>query len=82
MMALFMQSGEELSQMEKRDIFSLYCLDLESQLVHINLVQIPTMFQVLANVQVAGHSEVRLPYAPNTTPPHTTPLCPQHHTTS
>eukprot|EP00731_Ephydatia_muelleri_P028501 Em0020g145a len=52
-----LKSGEELSQMEKRDIFSLYCLDLESQLVHINLVQIPTMFQVLANVQVAGHSE-------------------------
>ena len=52
-----LKSGEELAQMEKRDIFSLYCLDLESQLVHINLVQIPMIFQVLANVQVTGHSE-------------------------
>lgn len=52
-----LKSSEELSQMEKRDIFSLYCLDLESQLVHINLAQIPHIFQSLANVQVAGYSE-------------------------
>lgn len=44
--------------LEKRNFFSLFCLDLEAQLVHVNLTQLTEIFQYLVSTQTKGHSEV------------------------
>lgn len=46
---------DELIIIEKRNFFSLFCLDLEAQLVHINLAQLTEIFEHLVTAQVKGH---------------------------
>lgn len=48
---------DELIQLEKRNFFSLLCMDLEAQLVHINLAQLSEIFELLVSAQIKGHSE-------------------------
>ena len=43
---------------EKRNFFSLFCMDLEAQLIHVNLSQLPEMFEYLTTAQIKGHTEV------------------------
>ena len=43
---------------EKRNFFSLFCLDLEAQLVHVNLTQLIEIFQHLVTTQVKGYVDV------------------------
>ena len=49
----------ELIEIEKRNFFSLLCLDLEAQLIHVNLAQLPEIFHNLVSTQVKGHTQVR-----------------------
>lgn len=44
--------------MERRNFFSLFCLDLEAQLIHANLSQLPDMFKALVSTQITGHQTV------------------------
>ena len=53
------QRDDELIVIEKRNFFSLFCLDLEAQLVHINLTQLTEVYEHLVNTQVKGHVEVK-----------------------
>ena len=53
-----MQRDDELQVIEKRNFFSLICLDLEAQLIHVNLAQLPGIFQGLVASQIRGGSEV------------------------
>ena len=52
------QRDDELITIEKRNFFSLFCLDLEAQLVHINLAQLTEIYEHLVTAQVKGHVEV------------------------
>ncbi len=52
------QRDDELIVIEKRNFFSLFCLDLEAQLVHVNLAQIVEIFEQLVSTQVKGHVDV------------------------
>lgn len=54
-----------IANVELRNCFSLHCLHMETQLVHAHLEILATVLQSLVNVQIRGHSEVRL-------------LCPKH----
>lgn len=47
-------------QIEKRNFFSLFCLDLEAQLIHANLAQLIQVFKHLSDSQVKGHAEVNI----------------------
>lgn len=49
------KNDDELAILEKRNFFSLFCLDLEAQLIHVNLSQLPEMLQVLVDSQMSGH---------------------------
>jgi len=51
------QRDDELILIEKRNFFSLFCLDLEAQLIHVNLAQLPEMFEYLTAAQIKGHTE-------------------------
>ena len=53
-----MQRDDELIIIEKRNFFSLFCLDLEAQLVHVNLAQLTEIFEQLVSAQVQGHIDV------------------------
>lgn len=53
-----MQRDDELIVIEKRNFFSLFCLDLEAQLVHVNLAQLTEIFEELVTAQVNGHIDV------------------------
>ena len=50
---------DELIQVEKRNFFCLFCLDLEAQLIHTNLAQLIEVFKSLTTAQVKGQTEVR-----------------------
>lgn len=52
-----LRRDDELQVIEKRNFFSLFCLDLEAQLVHVNLAQLPGIFQGLVASQIRGCSE-------------------------
>lgn len=49
-----------IANVELRNCFSLHCLHMETQLVHAHLEILATVLQSLVNVQIRGHSEVRL----------------------
>lgn len=55
-----LQRDDDLIVIEKRNFFSLFCLDLEAQLVHINLAQLTEIFEQLVSAQVKGHVDVSL----------------------
>ena len=57
-MVLSLQRDDELIVIEKRNFFSLFCLDLEAQLVHVNLAQLIEIFEQLVTSQVRGHVDV------------------------
>jgi hypothetical protein len=40
------------------NFFSLFCLDLEAQLIHANLAQLIEVFKLLTAAQVKGQTEV------------------------
>ncbi|XP_019853027.1 PREDICTED: sorting nexin-8-like [Amphimedon queenslandica] len=46
---------DELIIVERRNFFSLFCLDLEAQLIHVNLSQIPDMLKALVSNQMSNH---------------------------
>ncbi len=52
------QRDDELITIEMRNFFSLFCLDLEAQLVHVNLAQLAEVFEYLVSAQLKGQSEV------------------------
>ena len=49
-----------IANVELRNCFSLHCLHMETQLVHAHLEILATVLQSLVNVQIRGHSEVKL----------------------
>ena len=53
-------------EIEKRSFFSLLCLDLEAQLIHINLAQLPEIFHNLVATQIKGHTQVMYIYHADT----------------
>ena len=55
-----LQRDNELIEIEKRNFFSLLCLDLEAQLIHVNLAQLPEIFHNLVSAQVKGHTQVKM----------------------
>ena len=52
------QRDEDLMQIERRNFFSLLCLDLEAQVIHAYLALIPEMLMNLVRVECIGHEEV------------------------
>ena len=46
--------------MENRNYFSLYCLQMETQFIHSNLITIVEMLCNLVDIEVQKHREVRL----------------------
>jgi sorting nexin-8 len=52
-----LRRDNELIEIEKRNFFSLLCLDLEAQLIHVNLAQLPEIFHNLVTTQVKGHTQ-------------------------
>jgi sorting nexin-8 len=51
-----LRRDSELLEIEKRNFFSLLCLDLEAQLIHVNLAQLPEIFHNLVATQIKGHT--------------------------
>lgn len=47
-----------IANVELRNLFSLHCLHMETQLVHAHLEILATVLQSLVSVQIRGHSEV------------------------
>lgn len=52
-----LRRDNELLEIEKRNFFSLFCLDLEAQLIHVNLAQLPEIFHNLVATQIKGHTQ-------------------------
>ena len=49
-----------IANVELRNLFSLYCLHMETQLVHAHLEILATVLQSLVNVQIESHAEVNI----------------------
>lgn len=49
-----------IANVELRNCFSLFCLHMETQLVHTHLEILATVLQSLVSVQIRGHSEVSI----------------------
>ena len=47
-----------IANVELRNLFSLHCLHMETQLVHAHFEILDTVLQSLVSVQIRGHSEV------------------------
>ncbi|XP_043469472.1 sorting nexin-8-like [Leptopilina heterotoma] len=47
-----------IANVELRNLFSLHCLHMETQLVHAHLEILATVLQSLVSVQIRGHSEL------------------------
>lgn len=47
-----------IANVELRNCFSLHCLHMETQLVHVHLEILATVLQSLVDVEIRGHSEV------------------------
>ncbi|XP_074647619.1 sorting nexin-8-like [Tubulanus polymorphus] len=74
----------EISNMENRNYFSLYCVQMECQLVHANMVLLYKVLENMADVQSKSHSELgrvwqeMVPIIAEIFPPTTSPLGSPH----
>lgn len=57
-----MQQENVISNMELRNAFSLHCVHMETQLVHIYLEILSSVFNSMVSVQVQSHTEVSLSF--------------------
>lgn len=53
-----LQQEAAISSMESRHAFSLYCAQLETQLVHLYLTDLAAIFNSLVAVNLQSHAEV------------------------
>lgn len=54
------QQENEISNMENRNCFSLYCIQMETQLIHANLEAMYIALQLMADNEGKGHYEVSI----------------------
>ncbi len=52
------EQEDAIHTMENRNYFSLYCLQMETQLIHANMETLVTMFKNMTDLQIKKHSEV------------------------
>ncbi len=52
------EQEDAIHTMENRNYFSLYCLQMETQLIHANMETLIVMFKNMADLQIKKHSEV------------------------
>ena len=52
------QQEDAIHTIENRNYFSLYCLQMETQLIHSNLIMLVDMLRSLVEIEVRKHSEV------------------------
>lgn len=52
------QQEDAIHTIENRNYFSLYCLQMETQLIHSNLIMLVDMLRSLVEIEVKKHSEV------------------------
>lgn len=53
-----MQQVTVISDMELRNAFSLHCVRMETQLVHVYLELLSSVFNSMVSVQIQSHTEV------------------------
>ena len=52
------QQEDAIHTMENRNFFSLYCLQMETQLIHQNMDMLVKMLQNLVDIEIRKHTEV------------------------
>lgn len=55
------QQEGAIHTMENRNYFSLYCLQMETQLIHANMDVLVEMLRNLVKIQIRKHNEVKGP---------------------
>ena len=54
------EQEDAIHTMENRNYFSLYCLQMETQLIHANMEMLANMLRNLTDLQIKKHNEVLL----------------------
>eukprot|EP00794_Sanderia_malayensis_P008844 gene8844-9792_t len=54
------EQEDAIHTMENRNYFSLYCLQMETQLIHANMETLVVMFRNMTDLQIKKHSELTL----------------------
>lgn len=54
------QQEGAIHTMENRNYFSLYCLQMETQLIHKNMDMLVKMLQNLVDIEIRKHTEVKI----------------------
>lgn len=54
------QQEGAIHNMENRNFFSLYCLQVETRLIHSNMNMLVQMLQNLVDIEIRKHTEVSL----------------------
>ena len=57
--SVFLQQESHIANMEYRNYFSLYCVQMETQLIHANLVILHNALMSMTRIEHTGLSEVR-----------------------
>lgn len=55
---LVIQQESAITNMENRNYFSLYCIQMETQLIHSNMMMLHSALLQMANVESSSYSEV------------------------
>ena len=55
-----LQQENEISNMENRNHFSLYCIQMETQLIHANIESLYHALRVMCEQEGRAHREVRI----------------------
>ena len=55
------EQEDAIHTMENRNYFSLYCLQMETQLIHANMEMLTVMLRNMTDLEIKKHNEVR-PY--------------------
>ena len=53
------EQEDAIHTMENRNYFSLYCLQMETQLIHANMEMLTVMLRNMTDLEIKKHNEVR-----------------------
>lgn len=56
------EQEDAIHTMENRNYFSLYCLQMETQLIHANMEMLVVMFRNFTDLEIKKHNEVSTDY--------------------
>ena len=55
---IILQQESAITNMENRNYFSLHCIQMETQLIHSNMIMLSSALREMASVESSGYSEV------------------------